>query len=105
MTIVTSGPGDFTAKEKSILIFTTQTTNKNNATYCYLLLLLNTSFGNKDPLITNIFKLYKHTFCKPIVLSFLYSSNEQYLLQNVDVNKCPHYECSTMCYLWLYFEL
>lgn len=56
MNIVTSGPGDMTAKENLILISTTQTINKNNITNP--LVVLNTSFGNKDPLVINIFKKY-----------------------------------------------
>ena len=45
-------------KKKSILIFTNQIMDKKNTAYRYLLVLLNTSFGNKDPLLRNIFEKY-----------------------------------------------
>ena len=57
MNLVTTGPGDTNAKEKKSI---NQIMNKNNTTYRYILVLLNTSFRNKDPLIRNVFeKHYK----------------------------------------------
>ena len=59
MNIVTTGPGDINAKEKkSILIFTNQIMNNHNTTYRYVLLLLNTSFGSKDPCVRKVFEKY-----------------------------------------------
>ena len=68
MHIVTTGPGDLTAKEKSVLIFTTQTINKNISTYCYLLVLLYISLGYKDTLVISIFEKDLQTFSKPHLL-------------------------------------
>ena len=60
--LVTTGHGDINAKKKkkkkTILIFTNQIMEKNNTAYRYSLVLLNTSFGNKDPLVRNVCEKY-----------------------------------------------
>ena len=56
--LVTTGDGDINAKEKINLAFTNQIMDKNNTAYRYLLVLLNISFGNKDPLVRNVFEKY-----------------------------------------------
>ena len=69
MNLVTTGHGDINAKEKkSILIFTNQIMDKNNTAYRCLLVLINTSFGNKDPLVRNVFEKYYHPFNEPKLL-------------------------------------
>ena len=42
--------------------------NRNNTTYHYLLVLLNTSFGNRDPLVASSFK--KRTIVLSVNLNY-----------------------------------
>ena len=58
MNLVTTGHGDINAKEKINFDLYESDYGQNNTAYRYLLVLLNTFFGNKDPLVRNVFKKY-----------------------------------------------
>ena len=68
MNLVTTGHGDIKAKEKMNFDLLNQIMDKSNTPYRCLLVLLNTSFGNKDPLVRNVLEKYLHPFNEPQLL-------------------------------------